>query len=249
MTRTSIRQLAACGALLLATGPAGCQWTSSSPALPTLAGLTAPVGSAASAAPAPASAASVSAGSKGELPASQAAAACLATAEELERNGHLREASLLYEKARRHDPRRIDYARRLAVLYDLQGESERAAVEYQQSLAAHPADADLWNDAGYFHYRQQRLDQAATHLRRALELQPGHARAQVNLGIVLAAQGNYADSYSLFAAVLGEAAAHANVGALMARQGRRDEARHALRQALALDPSLPQPRALLEHLD
>ena len=47
--------------------------------------------------------------------------------------------------------------------------------------------------------------------------------------------------------IVGPAAAHSNVGAIMAKQGRRSEAQRAFQQALSLNPSLEQPRAFLAY--
>lgn len=182
---------------------------------------------------------------QGELSPAQAAQACIVTAEELEKAGHGREAIALYERARRHDPDQIDYSRRLAVLYDQAGDAPRARSEYDKALAQHPDNADLCNDAGYFHLQQGELTEAEKMLRQALARDANHQRAWTNLGIVLAQQGRYQDSFEAFAKVSGAAAAHANVGAIMARQGRLEEAEQAFRKALQLNPRLPQPRAFL----
>jgi Flp pilus assembly protein TadD len=67
----------------------------------------------------------------------------------------------------------------------------------------------------------------------------------VNLGEVLAQEGRMEESYRAFARVLRPAEACSNVGVLLAQQGRTREARGVLRQAVALDQTLAQPRAFL----
>ena len=64
-----------------------------------------------------------------------------------------------------------------------------------------------------------RLEQAAEQLQRAVELDPGHAMSRHRLGV------------------------------LRERQGRRDEALAAYREALALDPRLKVARAALTRLE
>ena len=182
-----------------------------------------------------------------ELSPRQAADACIATAQELEGAGHHREATALYERARRHDPNATDYARRLAVLYELQGDANRARTEYRKALAEDPTNADLLNDFGYFHFGQGDLPQAESHLRHAVELSPGNDRAWTNLGIVLAHQSRYDEAYDAFARTVGPAGAHSNIGAIMAKQGKTDQAQHAFRQALSLNPNLKQPQAFLAY--
>src|SRR5579872_2946155 len=69
-----------------------------------------------------------------ELPPTQAAKACLATAATLEDRGHDREAILEYERARKSDPQLPGVARHLAVLYARQGHAEHARTEFQLAL-------------------------------------------------------------------------------------------------------------------
>ncbi|HUE69887.1 MAG TPA: tetratricopeptide repeat protein [Pirellulaceae bacterium] len=183
-----------------------------------------------------------------ELPEAQTVHACLTAAEELAVEGHAREAALLYEKARGLDPQATDYSRRLAGLYDLQGDLARAGTEFRAALAAAPHDADLLNDYGCFLDRQGNYAEAERLLRQALSANPQHERAQVNLGITLAHQGRFQEAFDTFSAVVGPAAAHSNVGMLLARQGRREEALQAFQQALAIDPDVSQARAAVEYL-
>lgn len=184
---------------------------------------------------------------QGELSAAQAAQACIATAEQLHRAGHLREAIAMYERGRQRDSQATNYARRLSVLYDKVGDANRARAEYHRALQRDPKNADLLNDFGYFHFRQGRLQAAETHLRRAIDVDSQHQRAWINLGIVLAHQGRNQESFDAFARIVGPAAAHSNVGAVMAKQGRIQEAQLSFSRALAIDPSLRQPRAFLDY--
>jgi Tfp pilus assembly protein PilF len=179
----------------------------------------------------------------------QLARVCIVTAEGLEKEGHVREAILLYEKARATDPQAIDYARRLAVLYDLQQQPREALAEYRKALDAAPRDPDLLNDFAYFQYRQGQLSVAEDLLRQAIQLNAQHESAWTNLGIVLAQQRRYGESFQAFSQAVGAAAAHANLGAVLLKQGENEKARHELNQAVTLDPTLRQPQALLAYLD
>ena len=49
--------------------------------------------------------------------------------------------------------------------------------------------------------------------------------------------------------MLSMASAHSNVGMILARHGRNDDAARAFKQALTLDPGLQQPRPVLAYLD
>jgi Tfp pilus assembly protein PilF len=182
-----------------------------------------------------------------ELSPRQAAEACVATAEELEGAGHLSEAAALYEKGRQHEPDVIDYSRRLAVLYDRLNLPERARPEYRRAIEQAPHNADLWNDFGYFLFRQGELTESESPLRKAIALAENHERAWTNLGIVLAHQARYGEAFEAFSRVVGPAAAHSNVGAIMAKHGQTHQACTAFHQALAINPSLRQPQVFLAY--
>jgi tetratricopeptide (TPR) repeat protein len=180
-----------------------------------------------------------------ELSADQAAHLCLTTARRLEKKGYTTEAILLYERVRVYNPNLRTVSHRLAVLYDLQGETRRAEAEYRRALHEQPGNAEVHNDLGYFCYRHGRLKRAEEALRHAVALNPGCRCAWVNLGEMLAQEGRMEESYRAFARVLRPAEVCSNVGVLLVQQGRTREARGVLRQAVALDPTLAQPRAFL----
>ncbi len=56
------------------------------------------------------------------------------------------------------------------------------------------------------------------------------------------------ESLELFQQIVGPAAAHSNLGVLLAKAGKRDEAIEHLEQAQSMDPTLPVPPAFLKHL-
>jgi Tfp pilus assembly protein PilF len=175
----------------------------------------------------------------------QAALLCRTTGEGLEKQGYTAEATRQYENARAHDPQLKGVSRRLAVLYDLQGDTQRAEAEYQRALTEHPGDAELLNDLGYFHYRHDRVKDAEKWLRNAVSVDPNCRCAWINLGQVLARQKRFDESFQAFAHVLRPAEAYSNLGVLLAKQGRTEEARTAFQQAANLDPTLKQPKAFL----
>jgi len=105
------------------------------------------------------------------------------------------------------------------------------------------------SDFGYYYYERENNAEAEKSLRKALEIDPNHAKALCNLALVLAAEGRFDESFEAFSKVVGPAAAYSNVGVLLAKQGRYDEARRAFHQALAIDPTLRQPQAFSDYLD
>jgi Tfp pilus assembly protein PilF len=184
-----------------------------------------------------------------ELAAPQAVMACLATGEMLEKQGYEKEALLEYQRARHFDAHQPGVARRLAVLYGKQGETERARTEFETALREQPRDADLFNDFGYFQYQLGESAAAEKSLRQALALDPKHQRAWVNLGKVLVKERRYEESCEAFCHVVRPAQAAANVGILLAKEGKVPEARQVLHKALGLEPDLQAARVVLSQLE
>ncbi|HEV3301535.1 MAG TPA: tetratricopeptide repeat protein [Planctomycetaceae bacterium] len=183
------------------------------------------------------------------LPPKQAAEACFATARELQAHGHAPEAIILYERARQLNPQEPQVSRFLAVLYDQQGNDARATTEYRKALELAPHDADLLNDFGYYFYRRRDWRHAEEQFRKAIAQTSEHERAWVNLGLALGEQERFQESFEAFSKVLGPAAAHSNVGVILAAHQRKSEAEGAFKQALAIQNDLPQPRAFLAHFE
>ena len=159
-----------------------------------------------------------------------------------ERDAH---AIAQFRKAQSLNPNLKGIAHPLAVLYDRQGNFGLAELEYKRAMEEGRPSADLLNDFGYFRYTQNRLDDATSLLERARRSSPNHAQATVNLAMVVAAKGDYDSAFDLFSEVVGPAAAHQNVGLLLMRAGREDEAVAHLAEASAIDPSLATAESLL----
>jgi Tfp pilus assembly protein PilF len=183
------------------------------------------------------------------LPPKQAAEACFATAQKLQAHGDAKEAIVLYERARQLNPQERRVSRFLALLYDQQGDDRLALKEYHKALELAPRDADLLSDFGYYYYRRHDWKQAEVEFRKAIAESPENERAWVNLGLALGEQERFAESYDAFAKVLGPAAAHSNVGVILAAHQRSTEAEAQFKQALAIQGDLPQARAFLAHFE
>lgn len=173
------------------------------------------------------------------------AEACRLTGLELAKSEKDEHAIAQFEKARKLDPGLKGVAYPLAVLYDRQGKLDLAEREYQRAIKERPHDADVLSDYGYFLYTYRDPLQAESVLKQALKRDSKHQKAQVNLGLVLARQGKYKEAYSSFEAALGPAAAHQNVGMLLAQAGQQQQAIVHLRQAVERDPSLTQAQSVL----
>src|SRR5262245_39368073 len=88
-------------------------------------------------------------GDRVENSPAETAKLCFTAAKQLEDAGNLEEAIVRYEKARTADARYADPAtRRLAILYDRQGNFDRARLEHEKILTKNPKDADTLNNLG-----------------------------------------------------------------------------------------------------
>jgi tetratricopeptide (TPR) repeat protein len=174
-----------------------------------------------------------------ELAPKDAAVACLAAAQDLDRGGKVTEAIYLYEKARGQDPKANAVAtRRLAVLYDLAGDFDKASAEYATLIQANPKDAQLLNDLGYSHYSRGDWARAEQYLTQATALDPSLKRGWINLGLVLAATDRPDAALAAFTRAGTEAEARSNMGFALAAQGKTQEAVEQYRTALKLQPGL-----------
>src|SRR4051812_8765855 len=81
-------------------------------------------------------------------------------------------------------PQVIDQQRDEAKAAYVHGDMAHAAALYQALTQAVPHNADLWFRLGNARFRLQQVDDAVAAYEHALRLQPDHARALYNLGVV-----------------------------------------------------------------
>jgi Tfp pilus assembly protein PilF len=141
---------------------------------------------------------------------------CIAAGSKLERKGKIKEAIAKFEEARRLDPS-APVAHQLALLYDRQGEVERARAEFEIALKTKPKDALLLNDMGYFAFEHGNWSESEKLLRQSLDINSNNERAWVTLGLVLGRQDRYGESYDALAQILSRDEARANQDAIAAK--------------------------------
>jgi Flp pilus assembly protein TadD len=145
----------------------------------------------------------------------------LALAQQHEQAGRLRDAVVLYERARQQDESLPRISRRLAVLYDQTGEPDKALSEFRAALQLSPRDSDLLNDFGYFQLGRGKFADAEQLLRKSLAANPRNDRARMNLAVTLTRQGRFEEARAMFSQVVGPAAADRNVIAVLSSAGER----------------------------
>ena len=139
--------------------------------------------------------------------------------------------------------------RKAAECYDQLGRFAQSEVHYSKALKLAPADAKVWNSAGYSYYMQNRLADAERALKIATKHDKNDPKIQTNLGLALAAAGKTDEALAAFSKAGGPAVGHANLGFILAAMGKKDEARKHYQIASSLQPELSPAREALARLD
>ena len=183
------------------------------------------------------------------IPPKEAARACMAAAEELQKAGHVEQAILLYEKARRNDPSLKSVAHHLAVLYDAQGDSTRSLSEYNKAVESDPKNPGLLSDLGYYYYERGNLAEAERSLRQALAIDANHQKALSQSGAGSCRAGSIRRE---FRGLLQSGRPRRGPFQCRRPHGQARPLRRGQKefhQALAADATLQQPKAFLAYLD
>jgi tetratricopeptide (TPR) repeat protein len=173
---------------------------------------------------------------------------CLATAEQLAQSQHWSEAAQLYLKAEALGKPGQALDRELAPVLAANGEYPESIERYRRLLDKNPNDAALEINFAWTLMEAGNLAEAEEHLRNALHREPKHEAARMNLGTLLVKSGRTAEAYDAFQAVVGESAAHHNIGVMMLDLGEKELAKQAFENALACSDCTVQTQQFLAAL-
>ena len=127
-----------------------------------------------------------------------------------------------------------------------------AETHFSKALACNNNDAMALYNLGYMHQRQGRDNEARQLYRRCLEHEPDHLYAMVRLGQIAEAAANIKAARELYerAAILpgGESVTYRHFARLCVNEGKMDEAREHLHEALLYDPQDALAMSLLARL-
>lgn len=155
-------------------------------------------------------------------------------------DNHMDEAEIAVQRALKTSPGDLRVLSERAILHDLMGRPELAEPIYRQILENNPQQATILNNLGISQMLRRDYQAASHYFRQALELDRNNPRIKNNLAMVYALNGDEQNALRLFTDTLGEAAAYNNLGYLYLTNGRLDDAEHALRKALELNPQFYQ---------
>ncbi|MBL8825693.1 MAG: tetratricopeptide repeat protein [Planctomycetaceae bacterium] len=154
-----------------------------------------------------------------------------------------------YNKALELTPDHLGALLGLALLHDRQGDFDSAAEFYLRAATKHPNQAAVLNNLGLCQARQGKLAEAAKSMQKAVAMQPNKALYRNNLANVLIEAGQIDEAIALLTPVHGAATAHYNVGYLLHKRDRDDEAIVHFQQAVDTDPSLIAAKGWLQQLE
>ena len=163
-----------------------------------------------------------------------------------------------FEEARRHyetaialDPSSAEAHRNLGATLTELGRLDEAARPIQRSLELFPQSADAHHSLGTVMLKAGRSDDAIRHFNEALRLDPQHAGARNNLGMALELSGKLegaAAEYREAARIKPGAITYDNLGYVLLRLGRHDEARTYFEGAIQLQANYAPAHINLGHL-
>ena len=90
---------------------------------------------------------------------------------------------------------------------------------------------------GYSYYLSHHYTLAESYYKKALDVNSSFARAKLNLGLIYVRTGQYNKSIQLFKQVMSVAEAYNDIGYFLLLDGRYQEAKYFLQNAIDLSPT------------
>lgn len=166
-------------------------------------------------------------------------------AEALVEMGDLPGAAARLDEAVRLDPDDPFLRRQLGLLLSDLGETERAIEQYRKALDL-AASAEVHVLLANLLVAEGESDEAVTHYRDALVLDPEYVDAHYNLGVELGKRGKYSEAAAHYRAAVRVDGTHAeaanNLGAMLVLQGRVADSVPHFERAVRLAPRDVQAR-------
>lgn len=144
------------------------------------------------------------------------------------------------------NPRLVEALIEEGICWDQRGYYERAREAYRRALQLRPNDPTIYNNIGVSYFYQGDQENALKNYKKALAIDPTNPQTNNNMAVIAAARGDYALAFEYFSRALGQAAAHNNVGYLLLRAAKFDQAIKHLREAVKLNPMSVTALANLE---
>ena len=113
----------------------------------------------------------------------------------LDQNGKLEQAEVYYRRSLEIAPENAQVLLNLGALLAVQGRFEQAHAAYSEAISRNPAAPGGWSNLGVLYIGMKREAEAEFFLRKALELDPDFAKAQVNMAYLALRQGRFEEGW------------------------------------------------------
>ncbi|MBL7977518.1 MAG: tetratricopeptide repeat protein [Bacteroidetes Order II. Incertae sedis bacterium] len=158
-----------------------------------------------------------------------------------------------YKSAATLQPLFIEAQRKYANALALSGNVDRAIAVIEKALQKNPIHfADLWNNLGFLHMQKQNYPSAVQALTKAVQLDPNHTKALVNLGgaLILTKQPDTALGYLERASRVDSqnSSIYGNIGYIYLQKGNKAKAKEMFQKVLRLNPNDQQAQLYLRQL-
>ena len=151
-----------------------------------------------------------------------------------------------------HVPNDVGALNDWGLALERKGDKEGAVERWRLATRLDPSYSRAWSNLGRLWLAEGNMERAEAVFRRALAAGPNNPVAHVNLAAVLLRQKRFDEAETLYRNAIelgrGFLPAWRGLGRSLQGQGRIEDARQAYAQALALDPSDPITRALVDAL-
>jgi len=152
-------------------------------------------------------------------------------------SGRTNEAISELSTAASLDPKLTEAHNLLGVAYDQKGMGDRAKESYERAVRVQPEDPETLNNLGFSLYQNGNYRAAVDRLKRAVKLAPTDERILNNLGLALCRLGKFDDAYKSFARATGPLTGSLNMGRMLERFGREDDAIKYYEAARQIEPN------------
>ena len=154
--------------------------------------------------------------------------------------GRLSEASHLYDRILKSNPKNPDALHLRGLVAHQQGRHERALALVRKAIGVGRRNAAYRNTLGNIFLALDNAEDAEANFRRAIDLDSNLAEAHNNLGNALLRLGRADDAVGCYRRALeirpGYAEAHCNLGSALRKQGRLEQAQACYEKALEINP-------------
>jgi len=102
---------------------------------------------------------------------------------------NFRDRLSFWKNAVQHSPHSPLAHNNLGAMYYLDGQLDKAQIEYEKALELHPAEAMTHNNLGLIHAARGEFKEAEEEYKKELEMNPGYDDANFNLGLLYEKMG------------------------------------------------------------